>query len=171
MELIDARNNLVRMVMSVSQVHNGRAEGLNLNDHSVVHAFYVFYLKDPDTHDHLVEILIFVLAPRLTVKYGEYRWYSPTLDALVVHSRGLPAIAERKEKRGVPFFIRNRRDEEEGGPIESCLVLQQSREGVGRLEIAIGDRALEWSIDDRFFDGFGIWRDRCRFRDSFGLPM
>ena len=107
-------------------------------------------------------------------------WLCPELEVLVVHVQEfsdfygeeimeyLPGIAQRRKDGGIPFksvslFILGPWDERAYGPMESQMELEQLRSCVEKLEIVVGDDVLDWSIDDYFFGGLEIRRDRHLF--------
>ena len=107
-------------------------------------------------------------------------WLCPELAVLVVHARefsdqfgedileSLPGVARRRKDAGMPFksislFISRSWDEYTYGPMESCVVLERLRSCVEKLEIIMGDDAMDWDMDDYFFDGLEIRRDRQLF--------
>ena len=122
---------------------------------------------------------------------GANNWLCPMLDVLVVHSHNilddcgknnlchLPRIVQRRKKdglrlRSVSFFCRSPWDEEKYGPIESHQTLVELRECVGEFKIVMGDDALDWSVDDHFFGGLDVRRDRKNFRgreDELGFSI
>ena len=112
-------------------------------------------------------------------------WLCPTLDTLVIFSREfrdvetpvileyLLATAIRRKDSGIPFktvslFIRNPWDERQPIPMRSCLTLEQMRGCVDELEVVTGDDAFDWSMDDYFFDGLDLRRDRHIFSRKGG---
>jgi hypothetical protein len=85
----------------------------------------------------------------------------------VVHSSGsfgrnggllecLAYFAKRRKVVGMPFnsvslFVSGPWDEDKSGPMDSCRVLEGLRACVERLEIVVGNDALNWNLDDYFF--------------------
>lgn len=61
------------------------------------------------------------------------------------------------------MFIRSPWDEKNRGQMESCQALEQLKGYVGELEVVMGDDALDWNIDDYFFGGLDVRRDRYPF--------
>ncbi|KAF9781176.1 hypothetical protein BJ322DRAFT_1079473 [Thelephora terrestris] len=109
-------------------------------------------------------------------------WWCPVLDALVVHTPELHAnyqdilqhlymVAQRRKDVGIPFksvslFVRKPWDEYVTLPMESCPALKQLRGCIEKLEIKTGDDALDWNVDDYFFDGLDVRRDRHSFEEQ-----
>ncbi|KAF9781150.1 hypothetical protein BJ322DRAFT_255249 [Thelephora terrestris] len=109
-------------------------------------------------------------------------WRCPMLGTLVIHAwefsvRGeqilqhLPQVAQKRKDAGMPFesvslFIRCPWDEHETVPMESSPALEQLRGCVEKFEIVTGDDALDWNMDDYFFDGLDVRRDRHLFPEQ-----
>jgi hypothetical protein len=104
----------------------------------------------------------------------------PALDTLVVYTRWssdpligniveyLHSVAQRRKDRGIPFksvslFVLNPWNESIYGSAESCAGLEQLRRCVEKLEIFTGDDAMDWDVDDYFFGGLEVRRDRHIF--------
>jgi hypothetical protein len=66
----------------------------------------------------------------------------------------------------VSLFIHYPWDEHETVPMESSPALEQLRGCVKKFEIATGDDALDWNMDDHFFDGLDVRRDRHLFPEQ-----
>ena len=112
-------------------------------------------------------------------------WLCPMLDTLVIFSwefrdvktpvilEYLLATAIRRKDSGIPFktvslFIHNPWDERQLIPMRSWLTLEQMRGCVDELEVVTGDDAFDWSMDDYFFDGLDLRRDRHIFSRKGG---
>jgi hypothetical protein len=109
-------------------------------------------------------------------------WRCPMLGTLVIQAwefseRGeqilqhLPLVAQRRKDAGIPFdsvslFIHCPWDEYETVPTESSPALEQLRGCVEKFEIVTGDDALDWNMDDYFFDGLEVRRDRHTFQEQ-----
>ena len=107
----------------------------------------------------------------------------PILGTLVVHAwefrnsrnehilERLPVVAQRRKDAGIPFesvslFIGCSWYEPEPVPMELLPALEQLKECVEKFDMVVGDDALDWNLDDYFFDGLDVRRDRHPFRDQ-----
>jgi hypothetical protein len=107
------------------------------------------------------------------------QWRCQVLEHLVIYEdlsnaagedimRFLPGLAERRKAAGRPFksvtmFSRSPWSNARFGPMGSCRPLEKLRKCVGKLEVVVGDDVLDWSVDDYFFGGLPIRRDRHFF--------
>ena len=105
-------------------------------------------------------------------------WLCPALDVLVVHAQSfcdvdgedimkyLLGIAQKRRAGGMPFksiSLFGQWEERVYGPMESNAELEQLRNECVEVEIVTGDDAMDWNIDDYFFGGLEVRRDRYLF--------
>ena len=111
-------------------------------------------------------------------------WQCMKLDTLVIHARDfhcgprnneilydLDGIAERRKKAGVPLksvsvFIPRTWEEYDEDTMETAPVLGRLELETKKFEIVLEDDAMDWDIDDYFFDGLSIRRDRYLFLEG-----
>jgi hypothetical protein len=115
---------------------------------------------------------------------GTNKWPCPMLDSLILHTHDLfdnfgsrdlahlPDVAQKRKEGGMPLrsvslFIRKPWDEKRHGTMESRLELNRLREYVERLEVVVGDDALDWDADEYLFGGLpDVRRYRCAFEEQ-----